>query len=160
MRESFQVIYRRVVQASYLNLERCWWPIKWILKIQPPTRIRVFQFHSFDFIQIYTVITFNFKMNRMCQRMLEANVFSIGQPFRSPVGIQFQVRRLDYITQWKVSNNTDIVFVWNWQEICSILGVFLSKHLAVLNFYYPTFTQTMLVNHYPTICQWLGTLFG
>ncbi|XP_057375004.1 uncharacterized protein LOC130695960 [Daphnia carinata] len=35
-----------------------------------------------------------------------------------------------------------------------------SKHLAALNFYYPTSTQTLLVNHYPTINQWLGILGG
>jgi hypothetical protein len=29
--------------------------------------------------------------------------------------------------------------------------------LAALNFYYPTFSRTLLVNHYPTINQWLGT---
>ncbi|XP_046650328.1 uncharacterized protein LOC124341315 [Daphnia pulicaria] len=35
-----------------------------------------------------------------------------------------------------------------------------SNHLAALNFYYPTFSRTLLVNHYPTINQWLGILGG
>ncbi|EFX89773.1 hypothetical protein DAPPUDRAFT_310184 [Daphnia pulex] len=35
-----------------------------------------------------------------------------------------------------------------------------SKQLAVLNFFYPTFTQNLLVNHYPTINQGLGIVGG
>ncbi|XP_045031451.1 uncharacterized protein LOC116933281 isoform X2 [Daphnia magna] len=35
-----------------------------------------------------------------------------------------------------------------------------SDQLAALNFFYPTFTQNLLVNHYPTINQGLGILGG
>ncbi|XP_057366903.1 uncharacterized protein LOC130687737 [Daphnia carinata] len=35
-----------------------------------------------------------------------------------------------------------------------------SNQLAALNFFYPTFTQNLLVNHYPTINQGLGILGG
>jgi hypothetical protein len=37
-----------------------------------------------------------------------------------------------------------------------VFAFYSSKQLAVLNFFYPTFTQNLLVNHYPTINQGLG----
>lgn len=40
---------------------------------------------------------------------------------------------------------------------CNWFDCLISKHLAALNFYYPSFTQTVLVNHYPTIAGWLGS---
>nr|CAH0111534.1 unnamed protein product [Daphnia galeata] len=35
-----------------------------------------------------------------------------------------------------------------------------SGNLAAINFYYASFMQTLLVNHYPTINQWFGILGG
>ncbi|XP_046438738.1 acid-sensing ion channel 4-B-like [Daphnia pulex] len=35
-----------------------------------------------------------------------------------------------------------------------------SNTLAAINFYYPSFMQTLMVNHYPTINQWFGILGG
>lgn len=51
-----------------------------------------------------------------------------------------------------------IVAISNWIELKYV--EYFSDRLVALNFYYPTFMQTLLVNHYPTIPEWLGKIIS
>jgi hypothetical protein len=66
---------------------------------------------------------------------------------------------------WSISSNQrwflNREIIWLGSVIDTFVVCYISSnHLAALNFYYPTFTQTLLVNHYPTINQWLGKFYA